>query len=272
MAVAGSDPLEQAVVLACAWALLLRQRVGTARLRALGLGIGVLMLTATAANGLLSHTGANVVAIVPSWVPLAGGVLTVEGFVQGAAISVGLAGAVSAGSVLSLAIEPGDLLDALPRPLERTATALAAALHLVPSIAASYVAINEAQRLRGWRARSPRALADLVVPVVLSAMETSLQLAESMEARAFGSAKRSSATGEGGSRRGLVVSVACGGCLGLYFVLQLVAPVATWYPYPTLAAPSFDPAGFLAPLLLGIAGLWIPTEADTWSPGSSDWR
>src|SRR5258708_12463695 len=85
-----------------------------------------------------------------------------------------------------------DVMDALPSALSRTGAAIAASLNLVPSVASSFVQVSEAQRLRGWRPRGPRSWAEVVVPVVLTSVEGSIQLAESMEARGFGSGPRTS--------------------------------------------------------------------------------
>src|SRR5437660_4482691 len=83
-------------------------------------------------------------------------------------------------------------MDALPNAPSRTGTAIAASLNLVPSIVASFAEVSEAQRSRGWRPRGPRSWAEVVVPVVLTSVESSIQLAESMEARGFASTPRTS--------------------------------------------------------------------------------
>src|SRR5260370_8317391 len=81
-------------------------------------------------------------------------------------------------------------MDALPAALSRSGAAIAASLHLMPSVSGSFGQVSEAQRLRGWRPRGPRSWAEVVVPVVLTSVEGSIQLAESMEARGFGSGPR----------------------------------------------------------------------------------
>src|SRR5439155_83909 len=78
-------------------------------------------------------------------------------------------------------------------PVQRAtvlAAALAASFNLVPAVARSFTAVREAQLMRGWRPRGPGSWGELVVPVVLTTIEDSIQLAESMEARAFGSGRR----------------------------------------------------------------------------------
>ena len=257
VALGSADPVPQAVVLAGAWWLLARRREPDRRLRPLALGLAVLAAITVLVNGLLAHVGATVVVVVPSWVPLVGGQLTTEGFIEGGAIALALVAAVSVTAVLSLVLEPADLVDALPRPLHRTGAALGAALNLVPATAASFVAVRDAQRLRGWRPKGPRAMVDLAVPVLLGAIERSAQLAESMEARAFGSGPRTSAADRERSGRAALVAALAAVSIVVLVVARLTGGPAR-YPNPTPTVPAVT-AGLLAPaLLVAAAGLLVP--------------
>ncbi|MGH9055099.1 MAG: hypothetical protein ACRDYY_04430, partial [Acidimicrobiales bacterium] len=135
MALAANDPVVRAIVLVAAWGVLARSRLPGRRLRPLALGVCLLALLTMVANALLSHTGTTVLAVLPGWLPLIGGTVTVEAFAYGAAIALGLAAAVSVTSVLSLVVDPADLVDALPRFLARTGAAVGSALNLVPAVA-----------------------------------------------------------------------------------------------------------------------------------------
>lgn len=257
VALGSADPVPQAIVLAGAWWLLLLRREPERRLRPLALGLGTLAVVTVTVNGLLAHVGSTVVATVPSWVPLIGGQLTTEGFVEGGAIALALVAAVSITAVLSLVLEPADLVDALPRPLHRTGAALGAALNLVPATAASFVAVRDAQRLRGWSPKGPRAVVDLAVPVLLGAIERSAQLAESMEARAFGSGARTSAAERERSLRCSLIAVIAFVSIGVLVAARVTGGPA-WYPYPTPSAPAVT-AGLLTPaVLLAAAALLLP--------------
>ena len=257
VALGSADPVPQAIVLAGAWWLLLLRREPERRLRPLALGLGTLAVVTVTVNGLLAHVGSTVVATVPSWLPLIGGQLTTEGFVEGGAIALALVAAVSITAVLSLVLEPADLVDALPRPLHRTGAALGAALNLVPATAASFVAVRDAQRLRGWSPKGPRAVVDLAVPVLLGAIERSAQLAESMEARAFGSGARTSAAERERSLRCSLIAVIAFVSIGVLVAARVTGGPA-WYPYPTPSAPAVT-AGLLTPaVLLAAAALLLP--------------
>lgn len=259
---AGTDPLTQVLALGVAWVLLLRRCSAGRRLRPLGIGLAAIAVVTALVNGVLDHTGATVVVTLPGWVPLAGGPITAEGFAQGAVIATGLVAAVSVAAALSVVLEPADLVDALPRHLERTGAALGAALNMVPATAASLLAVRDAQRMRGWRPRGPRAVVDLAVPVLLSAIERSTQLAESMEARAFGSGARTrSAGGHRTVRNGAV------GAISVLAVAALAAAhlggaAGSWAAYPTPTVPSLSPAALAPAILLGLAALVVPAEAE----------
>lgn len=290
MALATNQPVVRALVLVAAWTLLARRLVAGRHLRPLWIGLVVGGLLTVALNGLASHTGATVLVSPPTWLPLIGGPLTMEGFVFGAGIALGLVAAVSVAATLSLAIEPSDLVDALPWWLGNTTVAVGSALNLVPSVATSYVAVRDAQRLRGWRPpggrrilRAPRVSrsratrmargspnneagrnhggaggwVDLVVPVLLGAIESSVQLGEAMEARAFGSGARHSKLGGPASPRNLVVAVGSLLALAGFAVARLSGTIGTWYPYPTLATPALGLAVVAPPAVLCVLALLI---------------
>lgn len=257
-ATVGSQPVPRALVLLAAWLALGRRRVAGRRLAPLALGLVGLGLGSALLNGLLSHTGATVLAALPSWVPLAGGPLTLEALAYGATISLSLTAAVSTTAALSMVVEPADLVDSLPGFLARTGVALGAALNLVPSLAGSVRSVHEAQRLRGWRPARGRGMVDLAVPVLLSTIETSMQLAESMEARGFGSGPRTPARRPTGDRPNLILG---GGSLAVLAGLvgsHLAGLVGQWYPYPTIQAPSLAPAVLAPAIGLVVLALLVP--------------
>ncbi|MGH9073758.1 MAG: energy-coupling factor transporter transmembrane component T, partial [Acidimicrobiales bacterium] len=258
VALASNDPVPRAVLLAAAWALLARRRMPGRRLRPLAIGVVVLSVVTAVINGLLSHTGSTVLVVVPAWLPLVGGDVTVEAFAYGAAIAVGLAAAVSVAATLSLVIEPADLVDALPWFLARTGAAVGAALNFVPAVASSLTSVRDAQRLRGWQPRGAAALVDLAVPVLLGAIERSVQLAEAMEARAFGSGGRTRASGRERSARNAVVAGGSALVMAGFVVASLLGARGAWYPYPTLSVPSLAPALLAPAVLLGVLAMVVP--------------
>ncbi len=260
VALLDTDPASQAIVLAGAWTLLARRCVAGRRLRTLGIGLGLLCVVTVAVNGMLSHTGATVLGVLPSWLPLFGGEVTAEGFASGGSIALGLVTAVSVTAALSVVVEPTDLVDALPRPLQHAGAALGAALNLVPATAASFVAVRDAQRLRGWRPRGARAMVDLAVPVLLGAIDRSVQLAESMEARAFGAGRRTSMAG--GERSPALAGIAAICVVSVAVVIGLYATGAQggWYAYPVPTVPTVTPLALAPAVLVAVAGTLLPAE------------
>jgi energy-coupling factor transport system permease protein len=258
LVLACNQPLARLAVLAAAWVLLIRGRLAGRRARPLAIGLAALGLGAVAINGVLSHEGVHVLARLPGWLPAVGGEITVEAFAYGADVALGLLGAISVAALLSYLLEATELVDALPGFLARTGAALGSALNLLPSVAGSFAAVRDAQRLRGWRPRGVRAWVDVLVPVLLRSIETSVALAESMEARAFGSGPRTRlATGSRSPRN---ATVAAGALLAVaaFLTARLAGRIAAWYPYPTPTPPSVAPAVLGPPVLLAAAGLLLP--------------
>jgi energy-coupling factor transport system permease protein len=141
-------------------------------------------------------------------------------------------------------------MDALPAPLSRTGVAIASSLNLVPAVATSFVEVTEAQRLRGWRPRGPRSWMEVVIPVVLTSVEGSIQLAESMEARGFGSGARTTMASQALGRADWLLVAASGLALTAFAIALAAGWVAEWLPYPTLTLPTINPWPMAACLLL----------------------
>lgn len=254
-----NDPVAQVIVLAGAWVLLVRRRADGRRLRPLLIGLAVLGVITVAINGLLSHVGANVLFVLPSWLPLISGPVTAEGYASGGSIALALMTAVSVTASLSLVLEPTDLVDALPGVLHHAGAALGAALNLVPATAASVLAVRDAQRLRGWKPHGVRAMVDLVVPVLLAAIDRSVQLAESMEARAFGAGRRTTLAG-GDRSRGLVVLALAGVVAIVVAAVARANGLAGWYPYPVPTVPSAAALALAPAIMISLTGMAIPPE------------
>ena len=121
---------------------------------------------------------------------------------------------------------------------------------LVPAVGATFVQVSEAQRMRGWRPRGPRSWAEVAVPVVLTSVESSIQLAESMEARGFGSGPRTHMSPVRMSSQSWVLVVASGSAVALFTLSIAAGWAGPWAPYPLLTAPPIDPRPLLASLLL----------------------
>ena len=152
---------------------------------------------------------------------------------------------VCVGAANSLA-NPRRLLASLPPALYEVGTAVVIALSLFPQLAESLQRVRRARRLRGDPGRGVGPLRRVVVPVLEDALERSMSLAASMDARGYGR------SGEAPPAQRVVTgTLLLGGlvglCVGSYGVLDATAP--RWLAAPLLvvgvllAAAGFVGAG-----------------------------
>ena len=125
---------------------------------------------------------------LPSWAVAVsiGGAVTLESildaFVEGLQIAVIL---LCFGAANSLA-SPYRLLRCLPAVLYETGVAVTVALAFTPELVQSIGIVRQARRQRGIPTRGLRGMRGVAVPVLESALDRSLQLATSMDARGYG--------------------------------------------------------------------------------------
>jgi energy-coupling factor transport system permease protein len=245
-----TNPVYRGLVLLVALNVLVALRRPDARLRPIFIAVGVAAVLAALLNAALSHTGQHVLLTVPEQLPGIGGPVTAEAVLYGADVALGIAAAVLAMAPLSRVLHPHDLVDAFPAPLQRTAALAGAALNLVPAMARNAVAINEAQRMRGSSGARLRDWHAVAAPVVLSALDESLQLAEAMDARGFGSGPRTRYVTTGVGLSGAVVIAAAIGAVALTVAARVAGTLPDWYPFPVATVPAVDPVAVVACLLL----------------------
>jgi energy-coupling factor transport system permease protein len=196
-----------------------------------------------------SRFGSHVLFRLPKDLPVIGGAWTVEAAMYGASTGAALLLTMLVFAVAQSTLRTADLLAVLPRPLYRLGTLVALALALVPQALASLQAVSETRRLRGLRSGWRTALG-LLLPVLLTTLERALQYAESLDARGFGSQRR---TRYRPSRWGLAD--------GLVLLGATVTLAAT-----ILAPSGYDPYLQLAPTLpqTALIGLLVPLSFPAW--------
>lgn len=249
------DPIFRAIALGAALTVLVRRRRPGTRLRPALFAVTAASALTVLFNFLLSHTGDTVLVSVPTWLPVLGGPLTLEGAVYGLDLALGLAACIAGGLTLSLVVEPHQLLDSLPGPLSRTAAALGAAMSLVPRLGHSFLAVREAQQMRGWRPQGMRSWTAVVVPAVLTTIEGSVLLAEAMEARGFGSGPRTATAASRWRTSDLAIAAASLACVAGFSLALILGRVPGWQPYPTLTPPALSWVPVVCCLLLFSPGL-----------------
>ncbi|MBC7104541.1 MAG: energy-coupling factor transporter transmembrane protein EcfT, partial [Firmicutes bacterium] len=147
-------------------------------------------------NPLLVREGATVLWQGPR-LPLVGYIdVSLEALVFGLLMAFRLLLLTGAFLIYQRLVEPDDLLALVGRALPRAGVMLALAARLVPATAATYREVRLAQAARGVDFQGRGRLARfrhhllLVKGLLLSSLERALDLAEAMQARAFGSGPR----------------------------------------------------------------------------------
>jgi energy-coupling factor transport system permease protein len=158
---------------------------------------------------------------LPSWAAAVsiGGAVTLESIITALVLGLQLAVIlVCFGSANSL-VSPYRLLRCLPAVLYEAGVAVTVALSFTPELIETIAAVREARRLRGIPTNGLRGLRGVAVPVLEGALDRSLQLATSMDARGYGRRNETSGTTQalavGATGAGLLLAA-----IGLYGVID----------------------------------------------------
>lgn len=153
----------------------------------LGRLAGIILVLSALFNLVTAHVGRTVLFSLPSSVPLLGGPYTLEALVFGAINGLMLVGFVAVFNVLYRALPTAAWIGLLPRAFYPVAVVASIAVSYVPATLAQLQQIREAQTLRGHRVTALRDWLPLLMPLLVGGLERSMQLAEAMTARGFGS-------------------------------------------------------------------------------------
>jgi energy-coupling factor transport system permease protein len=153
--------------------------------------IGLFFLALTIPfNALSIHAGRILLFRLPQSWPIVGGAITLEAVLAGVVSGLSLLTILLVFAAFNAIVDHYQLLRATPAFLFQAGVVVSIAVTFVPQMVLSAREIREAQRIRGHRFRGIRDLLPLIVPLLASALERAIQLAETMEARGFGSAVR----------------------------------------------------------------------------------
>lgn len=191
-------------------------------------------------NLLTAHYGETVIFVLPRLTlrlgpaPLLdlGGKTTLESLVYGLTSGLSLVAVLLVFATFNVLVDHHRLLRFAPSFLYQTGMIASIAIAFVPQMVTSLRDIREAQALRGHHFRGVRDLLPLFIPLITTGLERAVQLAESMEARGFGSAVMSHTLRRQSLYR-LLIALALFGLLAAAFWFGyrsgdrwLVAPVA----------------------------------------------
>ncbi len=172
-------------------------------------------------NPLVVHYGQTVLFTLPQWTWRSGtnavllevgGKITLEALSYGLVSGLNLAVIFLIFATFNMLVDHYQLLRAIPKFLYQTGMIVSIAVTFVPQMMSSLKDIREAQMIRGHRFRGVRDVLPLFIPLLTTGLERAIQLAESMEARGFGSR-----LSDQSARRALVRQIAVVGAL--FFIL-----------------------------------------------------
>lgn len=135
---------------------------------------------------LFNHHGAIVLLRLPGSWPLIGGPITLEALLYGLTGGLALVTLLLVFAAFNVAVDQARLLRLTPGFVYQAGVVAGIAVAFVPQMVTTWAAIREAQEVRGHRVRGVRDLLPLLLPLLVTALERAMQLAESMEARGFG--------------------------------------------------------------------------------------
>lgn len=168
---------------------------------------------------------------LPSWAAGVniGGSVTVELLLSAATEGLRLAAIVACFGAASSLANPYRLLRSLPAVLYELGVALTVSLAIVPNTVLSAGRVREARRLRGRAVRGLRGLRGLAMPVLEGALERSVDLAASMDARGYGRRRSVTRTAVAVSTTSVLAGLVGVG-IGAYALLDAGAPSGLGLP------------------------------------------
>ncbi len=125
---------------------------------------------------------------LPAWVAgvSIGGTVTVESILVAFVLGLQIAAILLCFGAANSLASPYRLLRCLPAVLYETGVAVTVALSFTPELVQSIGIVRRARRQRGIPTKGLRGMRGVAVPVLESALDRSLQLATSMDARGYG--------------------------------------------------------------------------------------
>lgn len=180
------NPFVQALLLLVLVNVWLAHRAGRPAYLRVGVALALIPVVFSVA---LSRFGHHVIVVLPP-IPIVGGAWTWEALVFGASSGAALVLAVAIFRILQTTVRSSDLVALLPPFFYRAGTVVALSLAFAPKTIASFHSIREARQLRGQRS-GWRSTPALLVPLLLTTLEQALQYGESLDARGYGSRRRS---------------------------------------------------------------------------------
>jgi len=144
-----------------------------------------MVLLSTLINALFTHNGRTVLFTFPQHWLLIGGNITLESVVYGSINGLTIGALYLLFTIINLALSVKQLTRLIPRAFHPIAMTVTIALTFFPSIQQRAREIKEAQMIRGNRMKKISDWLPLFIPLLVTSLEKSILLSESMTARGF---------------------------------------------------------------------------------------
>ena len=225
----------------------------------LGIYLGLVIILI---NMVVSRYGNTILFQFPYPIPLLGRfAITVEAFVFGLGMALRLLVILSAFAILTLTVNPDDLFDLFMKTKLPTRTVFTTSLatRFVPTVMRDLENITISLRSRGYelddrkRIRKVKRRASLLIPLLSNTLDRAIQVAESMESRAFGTCqKRASYTWRKPTKSDTFILL-FSSLPAIMTVFSLYLGFGNYQYYPTCDIITLDTVYFLTLLCLFFA-------------------
>lgn len=200
-------------------------------------------LTIVVVNTLVSYQGTHVLAEAPFTIPVMGTpTITLEAIIYGMAMSIRLLAIISAFAILTLTVNPDDLMLAMIKMRLPYKSVLVTALstRFVPTLISDVERIADVQRSRGLeldKCSLPKRIkrsASVIIPLLSNSLDRTVQIAEAMESRAFGSGTKRTFYKDIKMSRMDIVTLIAGFAPSVLGIVMLILGFGDYQYYPTL--------------------------------------
>ncbi len=219
-----------------------------------------LCLAVIVINALVSTHGSHILWQAPFRVPIIGTpIITLEAILFGGAMSLRLLTIISAFSVITLTIHPDDLMLSMLKVKLPYKTVLVTTLstRFIPTLIDDAERISDVQRSRGLEIDKGRLLQKIgsrmaiIIPLLSNSLDRTVQIAEAMESRAFGSGQKRTFHKEIKVSHIDIIALTCGLLICALGIFARLSGYGGYQYYPTLEKISFS--GLEWPILAALA-------------------
>ena len=146
----------------------------------------VILVLGALYNAFFFHSGETILFQMPA-LPLIGGPITLEALVHGLSNGITLVALLALFIAFNAIVPASELLRMTPMALRDVGVVILVAFTYIPETRRHLVHIREAQAIRGHEMQGFGDWRPVIVPLLIGGLERSMQIAESMVARGYGS-------------------------------------------------------------------------------------